>query len=467
MKSTKDEWALFFYEALKYRIYFHKISMKASVWLLQNESGCAILKTGKRFAKDIFHMVQTIPQEGKEMDFIKRTWAEIELNDLEFNINSIKKATANGAMICGVVKGDSYGNGDVVAAKMYDKMGAKWLAVASLSEAINLRNEGLKNTILILGFTAPQLVPELVKYNITQTVVGFEHAQHLQAEAAKIGAVLEVNIAVNSGMTRIGFTADENEFETSKAQILEVSKMPNLKVTGIFTHFAVSDTYDEDNDAFTRRQYARFKKMCDELQAAGMDVGVRHCANSAAIIMYPEFHLDMVRAGVITNGIYPSDPCRSHIELKPLLKFKTIIGLVRHIKAGAQLSYGRTFTAEKDMTVAVVPVGYTDGYFRNLSNKGRMLVNGQFAPVCGRICMDQCIIDITGIDGVKEGDEVVIIGKQGNNEITADEVGATIGTIAHEVNNVVGKRVPRVYTRNGVIVGVVDYVLKRFDYPEI
>ncbi len=398
------------------------------------------------------------------MDFIKRTWAEIDLNALESNINHIKEKISGGAKLMGVVKGDGYGHGDIVAAKMYEKLGACSLAVASLTEAIGLRREGLTKPILILGFTSPEYVPLLLEHRITQTIVGMEHAKHLQDAAEKCGAVLQCNIALDTGMSRIGFSTMDEDFEESKAQILEVSKMPNLKITGTFTHFAVSDTYIDDNTEFTKKQFARFCRMTDALTEAGMDVGLRHCANSAAIISYPEMHLDMCRAGVITYGIIPSPECVGKIELEHIMTLKTMVGLVKHIKAGAQVSYGRTFTAEKDMTIAVVPIGYTDGYFRNLSNQGRMLVHGQYAPVIGRVCMDQCMLDVTGIADVKEGDEVVVFGHQGDGFIPAEESAELLGTIAHEVTNVVGKRVPRVFMKDGKVLGVVDYILQRFEY---
>ena len=263
-------------------------------------------------------------------------------------------------------------------------------------------------------------------------------------------------------MTRVGFQTDDADFDQSLKDIIEVSKMPNVKITGIFTHHAVADSYTGDNPDFTRMQFARFDKMVTALQDAGVHVGLRHCANSATTIAYPERHIDMCRSGIITYGMLPSSECEGMIDLKPLMTVKSTIGLVKHVPAGSQLSYGRTYTAETDRRIATIPIGYADGYNRALSNKAKMIVHGKYAPVVGRVCMDQLMIDVTDIPEAKMGDEVIVVGTDGDKHFTFDDMAEILGTINYELPCVLTKRVPRVYKENGEIVGIVDHVLHQY-----
>ncbi len=396
------------------------------------------------------------------MDFIKRTWAEIDLDALDYNIKNIRSKMKDGEKIMGIVKADCYGHGDGFISRKLEAAGFDWFGVSNIEEGMSLRTEGITKPILVLGYTPVDCANLMAEHKITQALIGMEYCEALQAEAAKAGVVVDGHIKLDTGMTRVGFQTDDENFEESLKEIIAVSKMPNIHITGIFTHHAVADAYKGDNPSFTDMQFTRFMKMIDALKAEGVDVGLRHCANSATIISYPEKHLDMCRSGIITYGMLPSDECEGRIDLKPLMTLKTSIGLVKKVKAGSQLSYGRTYTAETDRVIATVPIGYADGYNRNLSNQARMLVHGQFVPVVGRVCMDQTMIDVTDVPDVKMGDEVVVFGKQGDNVLPIEELAEKLHTINYELTCVVTKRVPRVYLQDGKIVGVVDHVLHQY-----
>ena len=401
-------------------------------------------------------------KEAEFMDFIKRTWAEIDLDALDYNIKSIKSKMAPEHKVMGIVKADAYGHGDGFVARKLQAGGFDWFGVSNIEEGMSLRNEGITKPILVLGYIPASCVEILCQMSITNAIVGIEHARSLQEAAAAANVVVEGHIKLDTGMTRVGFQTDDADFEQSLKDIIEVSKMPNVKITGIFTHHAVADSYTGDHPDFTKMQFDRFDKMVKALQDAGVNVGIRHCANSATTIAYPERHIDMCRSGIITYGMLPSGECEGMIDLKPLMTVKSTIGLVKKVPAGSQLSYGRTYTAETERIIATVPIGYADGYNRALSNKANMIVKGQYAPVVGRVCMDQLMIDVTDIPGVKMGDEVIVVGTDGDKHVTFDDLAAILGTINYELPCVLTKRVPRVYKENGEIVGVVDHILHQY-----
>ena len=396
------------------------------------------------------------------MDFIKRTWAEIDLDALDYNIKSIKSKMAPKHKVMGIVKADAYGHGDGFVARKLQAGGFDWFGVSNIEEAMSLRNEGITKPILVLGYTPATCVGIMNAQNITNAIVGMEHAVSLQEEAAAAGVVVEGHIKLDTGMTRVGFQTDEENFAQSLKDIIEVSKMPNVKITGIFTHHAVADSYTGDHPDFTKMQFDRFDKMVAALQEAGVNVGLRHCANSATTIAYAERHIDMCRSGIITYGMLPSGENAGMIDLKPLMTVKTTVGLVKKVPAGSQVSYGRTYTAETERVLATVPIGYADGYNRALSSKANMIVNGHYAPVVGRVCMDQLMIDVTGIPDVKMGTEVIVVGTDGDKHVTFDDLAAILGTINYELPCVITKRVPRIYKENGEIVGIVDHVLHQY-----
>ena len=396
------------------------------------------------------------------MDFIKRTWAEIDMDALAYNIKHIKAKLADGEKVMGIVKADAYGHGDGFVARALQEAGFDWFGVSNIEEGMSLRKEGIEKPILVLGYTPVETAKILNENQITQALIGMEYAKALQHEAEQAGVVIHVHVKLDTGMTRVGFQTDDEHFDKSYEEILEVSKMSNLHITGIFTHHAVADAYQADHPKFTEMQFSRFNKMVQALKAANVDIGIPHCANSATTIAYPEKHLGMCRSGIITYGMLPSGECQGMIDIKPLMTLKTTIALVKDVKAGAQLSYGRTYTAENDRVIATVPIGYADGYNRSLSSRARMLVNGHFAPVVGRVCMDQLMLDVTGIPDVKMGDEVVVFGQQGDQVLPIEELADLLGTINYELTCVVTKRVPRVYLQNGKVIGVVDHVLHQY-----
>lgn len=265
------------------------------------------------------------------------------------------------------------------------------------------------------------------------------------------------HIKVDTGMGRIGFEADQDMAQAVE-EIASVCAFPNLRCDGIFTHFSSSDEYNEESIDYTRTQYECFMEVCDRLQRRGIHFMLRHCCNSGGIVNYPEYHLDMVRAGVLLYGLTPDKACEGKIDLKPAMQLHSVISMLKEVKAGAKLSYGRTFTTDHDMRIATVPIGYADGYHRSLSNRGRMLVNGHFANIVGRICMDQLLLDVTGIPDLSDGMQITIVGEENGKRITMEEIAAMTDTVHYEIMCVIGKRVPRVYRRNGKDIGVVDYV---------
>lgn len=396
------------------------------------------------------------------MDFIRRTWAEIDLDALDYNIQNIRSKMKDGQKVMGVVKADAYGHGDGFVSRKLQEAGFDWFGVSNIEEAMSLRTEGITKPILVLGYTPVDCVKIMAEQKITQALIGKEYCDALQEAAQKAGVVVEGHVKLDTGMTRIGFQTDDENFAESLQDIVAVSKMPNIRITGIFTHHAVADAYQGDNPTFTDMQFTHFMKMIDALQAENVDVGLRHCANSATIISYPEKQLDMCRCGIITYGMLPSDECEGRIDLKPLMTLKTTIGLVKKVKAGAQLSYGRTYTAKTDRVIATVPIGYADGYSRNLSNEAKMLVHGKLVPVVGRVCMDQTMLDVTDVPDVKMGDEVIVFGRQGDAVLPVENLAKQLNTINYEITCMVTKRVPRVYMQGGKIIGIVDHILHQY-----
>ena len=262
----------------------------------------------------------------------------------------------------------------------------------------------------------------------------------LAAEAVKQGKTAKIHIKIDTGMSRIGFVPNEQSID----EIIFVSKLPNIEIEGIFTHFACSDA---DDESMTLNQYDKFIRVITELEKHGIEIPVKHCCNSAAIIKYPQMHLDMVRAGIILYGMYPSD-IEYDIDLKPLMNFKTSVINIKTMQPGETISYGATYTVEKPMKVATIAVGYADGYSRLLSNQGRVLVNGQFANILGRICMDQCMIDVTNVHNISIGDEVILFGADENENLPIEELAVKLGTINYELPCVINNRVPRCYVKD-------------------
>ena len=387
-----------------------------------------------------------------------RSWAEVNLDNIAHNISAIRRNLSAGTKILAVIKADGYGHGYRQVAITAIENGVDFFGVALADEAMQLRNDGFDVPILVLGPVEDDEFVHVVDKNISVTVFDIEIAKRLSAVATALGKKAKIHIKLDTGMTRIGYMASEVfKVESAIDEIVEISKLPNIVIEGIFTHFAKADEPDSD---YTKIQFNRFISMCDALEECGVDVGIRHCCNSGGIINYPEYHLDMVRSGIITYGYYPSEETFSDkLDLRPAMQLKSRITDVKTVPEGVAVSYGGTYVTEKSIDIATICIGYADGYFRSLSNKASVIVGGKTASVIGRVCMDQTMVDVTGIKNIKIGDEVILFGTDGNNTITVDSVAQLAGTINYEVLSVVGKRVPRVYIKDGRVVNVLNYLV--------
>lgn len=388
------------------------------------------------------------------MNMVKRTWAVISLNAIEHNYNVIRNKVADDTKVCCVIKADGYGHGAVELSQIYEKLGADFFAVSNIDEGIEIRKSGSKLPIVILGYTPVSEAENLAEYDISQAVFSLEYAKELSEKCVEEDCICKMHIKVDSGMSRIGFMCQEfPRDEYSIEEICEACCLPNLEVEGLFTHFCVSDE-DAEGREFTNKQYENFIHVRDSLKKRGVDISVVHCSNSGAIEDYPETCCDMVRAGIILYGLAPSSKLADRLDLVPAMTLKTVVAFVKEVQKGATISYGRTFTADRKMKIATVPIGYADGFIRQNAKDGYMMVNGKKAKIVGRICMDQTMLDVTDIEDVKTGDEVVVFGTGENGEPTADSLAENTGTINYETVCLVGKRVPRIYIKDGKIENV-------------
>lgn len=381
-----------------------------------------------------------------DCQYLRPTRAEINLDNLEYNFQGIRKITPDSTKICAIVKADAYGHGAVEIAKTVLGSGASYLGVAILDEAMELRKSGIKAPVLILGFTPEDQFDKIVEHNITQTIFSLESAIKLSNEAVKQKKKAKVHIKLDTGMSRIGFPAEEYIIP----KIKKLFTLPGLDIEGVFTHFARADERDK---SFTEKQLKIYRCMVSFLTQSGFHIPILHVANSAALMEMPHSHFDMVRPGIILYGMYPSqEVSRENLKLKPVMSLKTKIAHIQTLSKGKAISYGGTYVTQRQSTIATLPIGYADGYFRLLSSKGQVLVKGQRAPVVGRICMDQCMIDITDIKGsVIPGEDVVLFGDSGEDRILADDLANIVGTINYEVTCAISRRVPRVYIREGKV----------------
>lgn len=373
---------------------------------------------------------------------MKRTWAEVDFDKLAHNYHALRGLAPAGTKYLGLVKADAYGHGAVPVAKKLEELGADYLGVACLDEAIEVREAGVKTPILILGCTSSIYAAELVKYNITQACYDLEYAKELSAGAQKAGGTITVHIQCDTGMTRLGFMCHEDTMEKSASEIIEAVKLPGLKAEGIFTHFSDSDGSEE----YTMLQFGRFQDIIQRVRDLGYEFEIRHCANSAATLLYPATYLDMIRPGIVQFGHFP-DAKMDHAlcDLVPVLELKSRVATVRDVPANTPVSYGRTNTLTRPSRLAVIPVGYGDGFCRGFSNKLTVLINGKKLPIVGRICMDMCMVDVTDAPDVKEGDVAILYGSDGTN-VQPVEAGAEImNTISYELLCVLTKRIPRIY----------------------
>lgn len=392
------------------------------------------------------------------MKTLKRTWAEVSLDNLEHNYRAIKNHIPEGCRFLGVMKADAYGHGAVPLSHALCELGAEYLAVSNLEEAIQLRRGGVRAPMLILGYTPASFADTMVFMDITQEVHSLEYAKELDTALAGTNYILNVHLKLDTGMTRIGFFAYDHE--RTLPELLEVCGLPHLHVEGVFTHFCVADSKAPEDEAFTRTQYARFTAMLDALAAHGIRPELRHCASSGATILYPELALDMVRPGIATYGHAPSEDAEGILDLRPLMTVRTTVAQLREIPAGTSISYGRTYTAERDMRVAVLPIGYADGLLRGLSGKVSFRIRGKIARSVGRICMDMCMVDVSEIPGIRVGDEAALFGYDTDGTLLpCERIAQQAGTISYEILCGISKRIPRIYMQDGREQEILQYIV--------
>jgi len=372
---------------------------------------------------------------------MRAAWAQIDLSALDYNIKNIK-AKAGGAEIIGVIKADGYGHGAVKVADVLRENRVDTFAVATLQEAVELRDAGAEEEIVILGLTPDMYAETLAEYRLTPVVMSYENAAAISGAAAAKGTAVSGLIAVDTGMGRIGYMAEDL---STVQDVGKIADLPNFRIRGLFSHFA---TADAENKTFADEQKSRYERYLSALKKAGIAVPVRTLANSAAIMEIPSVHYDAVRPGIILYGCYPSDEVdRSQLDIKPVMSVKANIVRIAQVPEGFSVSYGRKFIAGRKSLIATIPLGYADGFPRLYSGTGKVIVNGTFAPLAGNICMDQCMADVTDVPGVREGDEVIIMGSDGKNTILADDIGDATGTISYEIICAFGQRLPKVYIR--------------------
>lgn len=364
---------------------------------------------------------------------------EIDLKALANNYQLIRDDIPEDTMIASVVKADAYGHGAVEAAKCLISCGTDYLAVACPEEALELRKAGIEAKIIVLGEVLPEQYDLIVEQKLIQTAASIKTLEGLNKKAAFKNIIQPVHIKIDTGMGRIGFFPEEVKKVFSKIRALD-----NIKVEGVFTHFASAD---EKNKSYARKQWDIFQNTLEKIEEMEFKIAIKHAANSAAVIDLPEKALNMVRPGIMLYGMYPSEEVKKRFDLKPVLSFKTKIVQIRELKAGSKISYGSTYITKNKERLAVLPIGYKDGYLRTLSNKADVLINGKRAPVRGRICMGQVVVSLKNIAETEVGDEVVLIGKQKNDEIKAAELADIAGTINYEITCVLSSRLRKIYKR--------------------
>jgi alanine racemase len=364
-------------------------------------------------------------------------WAEVDLGAIGDNVRQVKRWIGPDVELAAVVKANGYGHGSILVAREALRQGADRLAVAWLGEAVALRKAGIAGSILVMGYVWPGDAPTIVHHGLTPTVNSLELATALSDASVALGQVTQFHVKMDTGMSRYGLMPHE-----ALSFIHQVVALPGLSLEGVWTHFA---TADEADTQMVHQQLAQYHELLADLERAGIPVAVRHAANSGATMRLPEAHLDMVRCGILIYGLYPSHDVEKRISLRPALSLKARLARVRTLPAGTGISYGHTYITPREMPVGLVPVGYGDGYHRLMSSRGAVLVGGCRAPILGRVCMDTCVVDLTDVPDPREGDEVVIIGQQGNDAILAEEVASWADTVNYEVLTGLTSRLPRVF----------------------
>lgn len=386
------------------------------------------------------------------MKLLKRTWADVSLDNLTHNYNVLTAQLPGRCRFLGVVKADGYGHGAVPVGRHLEELGAGFLAVSNLEEAVQLRRGDLQIPILILGYTPPTYAVDMADMDVRQEVSSLEYALQLEKRLQGSGSRLKVHLKLDTGMSRLGFFANAPD---TLDQLLKITELPHLEVEGMFTHFAVADSIAPQDKAFTRAQFETFRTMTKAMEDAGRRPEICHCCNSGATILYPEYAMDMVRPGVATYGIAPAPELEGRLDLKPVLSLYSTISQIKEFPAGVGVSYGLTYTTQAPCTIAVVCIGYADGLSRSLSGRIRFQLHGQRVPVVGRICMDMCMIDVTNVPEAKVGDVVKIFG----GDISVTELSDPIGSIPYETICGLNKRIPRLYLDGRKRTDILQYIV--------
>ena len=372
------------------------------------------------------------------MNRYSRVHAEIDLDAILHNMDAMRGNIAKDTKIMAVIKADGYGHGAVEIAETIEKLDYLYgYAVATVEEGLILRNHGIQKPILILGYVFPDQYVDMIKAGIRPTVFTREMAEKLSVAAASIGRDCKIHFAIDTGMSRIGLQVTEESADL----VAKIAQLPGIEIEGIFTHFAQADEYDKTP---TKKQIALFQKMIRMLEERNVKIPIHHCSNSAGIVEIPEANMDMVRAGITLYGMWPSEEVAHNISLHPVMSLKSHIAFVKTLEKGRKISYGGIYETPSEKRIATIPVGYADGYARGLSNKGYVLIHGKKAPICGRVCMDQFMVDVTEIPEAKEGDPVTLLGKDGSECITMEELGELSGRFNYEFACLITPRVPRI-----------------------
>lgn len=391
------------------------------------------------------------------MKLLKRTWADVSLDNLAHNYTVLRQQVPAACRFLGVVKADAYGHGAVPVSHHLEELGAEFLAVSNLEEAVQLRRGEVRSPILILGYTPAQYARDLAEMDLRQEVHSLSYARELEARLVGTDSRLRVHLKLDTGMARLGFFCQEGERVLE--ELLAVTRMPHLAVEGMFTHFPVADSLDPADVAFTREQFRLFRRFVAGMEAAGVRPEICHCCNSGATIAYPEFALDMVRPGVATYGIAPSQDLAGRLDLRPLLTLQTTISQIRTYPAGVPVSYGRTYVTPSPKTLAVVSIGYADGLSRQLSGRVSFLLRGRQVPVVGRICMDMCMVDVTDVPEARVGDPVTVLGTGENGAPSVCGLASQLGTIPYEILCSISKRIPRIYLDGKKRTEILQYIV--------
>ncbi len=386
-------------------------------------------------------------------DNLRPVWAEINLDNVKHNIKEIKNIVKRDTIVCAVIKADGYGHGAVEIAKTLLENGADRIAVATLGEAVQLRKAGYTVPIMVLGYTPKNQGQLVLDHSIIQTVYSYDQALAFSNAAKKNDSTMTIHLKIDTGMSRIGFQPNNESINDIK----EIFKLPNLIVEGIFTHFATADDKDK---AYTYKQFNAFMGFVNQLEKEDCIIPIKHVSNSAAIIDLPEMNLDMVRPGVILYGLYPSDDVdKTRIDLKQVMELKAKVSHVKVISKERGISYGLKYTTSGDEQIITIPIGYADGYTRMMSGKAEAIVKGKKIPLVGRICMDQCMANATGLE-VEAGDEVTLYSSDRESGICIDDIANKLGTINYEIVCMLGKRVPRMYLENNRVLHIKDSLLR-------